>query len=222
MKKLLLALFCLLALATPVSARHLAVMEINDPHFYSMWEVQGIHTDVFVIAKDWRYLDEFLKKTQDKFNNDTEELVVDISCHGSPKNGMLYIDEKHKASMGSVIHRVQEFFPNRPNLTMIFESCYAGRCYKLTSRGAKDSDLPGGISTPPEFPVYGIDDRLPNLGNMQYLSYINKDKSYQMDIRAFETRPLAKDYYDVNWEFIFTIGQVMLNFWENLISLHTL
>lgn len=222
MKKFLLLLFCLVALAAPANARHLAVFELDDNRFARMWDVQGIHTDVFVQAKDWRYLDRFLKETQDKFNNDSEELVIDVSCHGAPKNGMLYLTNGHKTSMGSVIRRVQDFFPNRPNLTLIFESCYAGRCYKLTSRGSKQGELPGGISTRPEFPIYGIDDTLPNVGTLQYLSYINHDNSYQMDIRAYEIRPLAKEYYDVNWEFIITIGQVMVDFWHKLIDLHTL
>lgn len=222
MRKILLLLFCLFTFAAPANARHLAVFEMNDKNFIPMWQAQGTYTDVFVIAKDWRYLDEFLKKTQDKFNNDTEELVLDISCHGSARNGMLYIDGKHKTSMGSVIKRIQEFFPNRPNLTCIFESCYAGRCYKLTSRGAKDGDLPGGITAPPTFPVYGIDDTMPNAGTLQYLSYINHDKTYQMDIREYETKSLSPEYHRVNWEFLIDLGQKMIAFWKHLISLHTL
>lgn len=222
MKKLFLLLFTFLMLAAPANARHLAVFELNDPHFYNMWQQQSIQPDVLVVGKDWRYLDEFLKKTQDKFNNDSEELLIDISCHGSAKNGMLYLDGKHKTSMGSVIKHVEDFFPNRPNLTLVFESCYAGRCYKLTSRGNKDADLPGGITTPPSFPVYGIDDTMPNAGNLQYLSYINHDTTYQMDIREYEVKPLHESYHRVDWEFLLTVGQKMIEFWQNLISRHTL
>jgi hypothetical protein len=218
--KYILAIFVLFFMALPSEARHLAVFCMDNPIFTPMWNDK--HPDVMVKAKDWRYLDQFLKETQNKFNNDSEELVIEIDCHGCAEDGLLYIDERNFTSMGSVIKRVEEFLPDRPNMTLIFECCYAGRCYKLSSRGDKTGALPGGITTAPWFPVLGISDEYPNYGNLQYLEYINHDNTFQMDIRAYEIRSLSKEYYKVNWEFIITIGQLLENLFQKLNSLHTI
>ena len=150
MRHLLTLLICFFVLTLPAEARHLAVFEVDGPTFIQEWA--KLSPDVEVRAKDWRYFDEFLKKVQDKYNNDDEELVIDIDTHGDPVTGMLAIDLKNETSMGSVLKKIEQFFPNRPNLVVCVEACYAGRCYQLTSRGCKDSYLPGGISTPPPFP----------------------------------------------------------------------
>lgn len=184
-KAVLLSLLAFFFFCSAAESRHICVFSLDQPSFIHEWD--NIHPDILYPTRDWRYLDEFLKKVQDRYYYDAEELVIDFDTHGD-QNGYLWVG--NKTSMGSVLSRIEQFFPNRPNLVVTMEACYAGRCYKLTGRGAKDGYLPGGISTPPPFPVYGIFDDQSNFGNLQFLEYINKDTQFQLDLREYEVKPL--------------------------------
>lgn len=219
MKALILAILSVFFLSQAAEARHLCVFALPDQFFDDMWTQE--HPDIMVIGKDWRYLDEFLKKVQDKYNNDSKELLIDIDCHGCASNGLLYLDDTHKASMGSVLSRIEAFFPNRPNMVVVCEACYSGRCYKLTSRGSKDSDLPGEITGPPPFPVYGVFDWSVNVGNLQYLQYINHEHKFQVDLRDYEferLHPVAVH----QWFSLSPLKRALINLLEDLQGLYTI
>lgn len=189
MRKILATLLVLIALSTtPVyAARRLCVFTI--PAFSNEWD--ELKPDIKVTAKDWRYLDEFLKKTQKKYYNyEDDELVIDIDCHGDPDTGELVISNHAKTSMGSVLKRIQEFFPERRNMVVIFESCFAGRCYKMGIRGMVNSYLPGSCDTAPEFPVYGERADLANIGLLAYLQYAFKIHPWLRDLRTYESAQL--------------------------------
>lgn len=219
MIKILLAALIVFFIALPANATKLAVFCMEPKYYSSVWIKE--HPAILVKADSWRYLEEFLYRASYSFYDD-EELIIDIDCHGDPKTGQLALADGSRTSMGSVLERINYYFPNRNNMVVIFEACYAGRCYKLTSRGGSGY-LPGGIKSPPRYPIYGIEDRYSNFNNMSYLQYKKHLPVIIRDLREYETAPIASEYKSMGiWEILFNrvdpIYSFLFSLWNILIK----
>lgn len=149
--------------------------------------------DVFTVAFSWDQLDPFLKETKQRAAGRPIEL--DFEVHGeeylsiSYRNNITSRYEVKHATMGYVLNHVEKIL-GKKNVTVLFESCYAGYVYKKSIRGniinpfldIKAEDHKGI----PSYPVYGGTYDHMNVNNFVFLQYRTNTRAYFCDLRYYE------------------------------------
>lgn len=146
--------------------------------------------DMLAFPKDWEELPGILQRALKYTGN--KPLLIDFHVHGNSDGLHLQTDRGYsdRASFGYVVNKVKEAVGDR-KVTVLFESCYAGRAYKHTIRGAfsmRSKDNIEDCAEIPDFPIYGAGDSFSVWGPVVYVQYIHHIKAFWIDLRDYDPK----------------------------------
>lgn len=153
--------------------------------------------DYFAAPRDWDELPRILAEIKVKAAG--RPIVLDFHVHGNDEGLYLVEDLKKdktysdRASMGWVLLQTSDKLRGSPVL-LLFESCYAGRVYKLTIRGAKVQSPADNIADfrgVPQFPVFGLGDNFKGVGQYMFLQWRHNFRKHWVNLVDYD--PLGKN-----------------------------
>lgn len=147
--------------------------------------------DLMITGGSWADYDTFIYLV--KKLSKGRDVVIDISCHGSKKNGRLWLyydafgyNFAYSSSVGHVLNKITENIPRCKKVWL--ESCYSELCMEQSLMvNAEFSDYGNyeesyAYKTIP-YPVYGVGST-PNFNNLVYLEDKYNVKAFFMDLRS--------------------------------------
>lgn len=147
--------------------------------------------DLMFTGSNWNDFDKFIQLVKSQAKG--RDIVIDISCHGSPTDGYLWLDYdafgynfQYMTSVGHVLNQIEENLPQCKKVWL--EACYSELCMEKSLRVKKEfKTLDGNIvesyrHRDIDFPVYGIGPT-PNYNNLVYLQDKHNIRAFFMDLR---------------------------------------
>lgn len=148
-------------------------------------------------------LPKFLAEVKKKLHPG-QELILDIDCHGSDEDGLLYIqyeafdyDFSYSCTVGELLNEIKDSGLN-PN-KMYLEACYSEICMESTlkreelgfNKVCPKGSLRGSYKYKSiDYPIYGVGTS-PNISNLQYLQDRYHLQPYSHDLRNDIGKPVA-------------------------------
>ena len=137
--------------------------------------------DLIVTGSSWVDFDTFVDLTKKLAKG--REVIVDVECHGSPDDKLLYLDYNafgyqftYPCTMGHVMNQIVDKLPNVKCVVM--EACYSELVMEGSLYGSGERYKYRSIP----FPVYGVGN-CSNFNNFVWLEYKYQIRPYFMDLR---------------------------------------
>lgn len=223
MKKLLFIYLLIFSFFIPCTLPSLS--EENQPYVAVFLSPQGytndwptkFHPDLLFTASTWNDFPVFLDLVAKNAKGRT--IIIDISSHGEPVEGFLYIsyqaygyNMEYRSSIGYITNKIEEYLNPKQIKAVYLEACYAGICVEKTFsiKNFKENDLQidhdYGNQIEPDrdgiisFPLYGTSN-CANYNNTIFLQDHYNVKYEFNDLRQYiNQKGLTKD--DSRLEFL--------------------
>lgn len=171
----------------------------STPGTYPYWK--KYKPDFYFTAKDWDDLPVFLSEVRKRVHRG-QKLKIDIDCHGSDADGLLYIQYEafqlnymYASSVGALVNKIDESGLKPEEVYL--ESCFARICMETTLTNNRletesDGDLIEDCKvTKIDYPIYGVG-VTPSISNLIFLEARSGIKPYFEDLRNFASSPADK------------------------------
>lgn len=168
---------------------------------WMLYENPQYKFDFVAAPQTWDEIPKILQKIKSQAGD--RPILLDFFVHGNEQglhlvevtgNIFLGVIEYHdRATFGWVLGTVERELSGS-RIALLFESCFSGRAYKKTIRGAgfySPYDNVGDYLVVPGFPIYGAGDSFSCVGPIMYLQWQYQFQKYWVDLRDYD--PLGKD-----------------------------
>lgn len=196
MKNLAIVIALVISIVTPVQAGVVTkpyVAIICSEDLRSNWfSVGHFKCDYISTLYEWDNLDDQLRIIEKKAG--TRPIYLDMFVHGYDALAVRSYVKKTRdiASMGYAVNHIARVFNGHP-FVLTFESCYAGKTYHDSIRGARITDFGANVEDcelMPTFPIYGAGPNFSTIGPIMYLQYTRGFRRWWQDLRMYDPQGL--------------------------------
>ena len=156
--------------------------------------------DYLIGVENWSSLPEILREVKEKSGD--KVILLDFHVHGNTIGDGLWLQTRNesnivvhtsRASFGYVLNTIERELAGK-RILLFFETCYAGRAYKNSIRGAVKYNDPGKANEElledylkvPPYPIYGPGDSFSTISQMMYIQLIYNFRRWWVNLVDYD------------------------------------